>query len=412
MPTKRNSAGQQQPYVPPGHGDASGEYADHAYGSNTHYASPDDVRKQLGYTPPQAKTESETPKELENKLNGTHTKEVKDEIFQSHKFTPEQKTRVENILKNANKDCLEHIENLKDVHYARTNRTAFYQPATNSVNLSINDWIDETRPDGETFFHEFGHAINHNSKYAGFIQQEVKYRSVARFVADLKAPASSAYVSEKYGVSMQDMLKKEYKENMKAYDLKAQIEKEKNDTITSRLIEKIGKENYNNYIEDKELIAQEYIEKTNPIESAMTEKRNQLYSGKMPFLEFDKYQKDYIQDIHRLRDERDEKLKGNSKKYGNVDDVRLNIAKEVQKDIVARYGSLSDVVDGANRGALNLIGFGHSKKYWGSSSYTRGDEFFAEAFSAKATNPKGYEVFNKYFPKTMEIFEEILKGSK
>ena len=70
MPTKRNSAGQQQPYVPSGHGDASGEYADHAYGSNTHYASPDDVRKQLGYTPPQAKTESETPKELENKLNG------------------------------------------------------------------------------------------------------------------------------------------------------------------------------------------------------------------------------------------------------------------------------------------------------------------------------------------------------
>lgn len=39
MPTKINSAGNQQNYVPKGNGDASGEYADNATGSNKHFTS-------------------------------------------------------------------------------------------------------------------------------------------------------------------------------------------------------------------------------------------------------------------------------------------------------------------------------------------------------------------------------------
>ena len=45
MPTKPNRAGQQQNYVPQGNGDASGEYADEATGSNIHFTNfkkPDD----------------------------------------------------------------------------------------------------------------------------------------------------------------------------------------------------------------------------------------------------------------------------------------------------------------------------------------------------------------------------------
>ena len=37
MPTKRNHGGNQQEYVPAGNGDASGEYADNASGSNIHF---------------------------------------------------------------------------------------------------------------------------------------------------------------------------------------------------------------------------------------------------------------------------------------------------------------------------------------------------------------------------------------
>ena len=39
MPTKINKAGNQQNYVPAGHGDASGEYGDNATGSNKHFQS-------------------------------------------------------------------------------------------------------------------------------------------------------------------------------------------------------------------------------------------------------------------------------------------------------------------------------------------------------------------------------------
>ena len=69
MPTKPNKAGKQQPYVPAGHGDPSGEYAENNTGSNKNYASPDDVKRQLGYTP-EKKVESNTPKDVVNKLNG------------------------------------------------------------------------------------------------------------------------------------------------------------------------------------------------------------------------------------------------------------------------------------------------------------------------------------------------------
>lgn len=96
MPTKRNRAGQQQPYVPAGHGDASGEYGEHATGSNKHWVSPDDVKKQLGYTKPQEKKESGIPKELEDKLNGIRQTEITEEMKTSEytkKFTQDSEAQ-------------------------------------------------------------------------------------------------------------------------------------------------------------------------------------------------------------------------------------------------------------------------------------------------------------------------------
>lgn len=107
MPTKPNKAGQQQPYVPAGHGDASGEYGEHATGSNKHYASPDDVKRQLGYTLPQEKTDSQTPKELSDKLNGniqekTNKKEM-ETVDYTKNFTEDTKIGgyISNIIRQA-----------------------------------------------------------------------------------------------------------------------------------------------------------------------------------------------------------------------------------------------------------------------------------------------------------------------
>lgn len=71
--TKRNHAGNQQPYVPAGNGDESGEYADMVSGSNIHYTAPQSV------PPPVLKRESRI-KEL----------------------SPKQKRQIGNYLKSRN----------------------------------------------------------------------------------------------------------------------------------------------------------------------------------------------------------------------------------------------------------------------------------------------------------------------
>lgn len=96
MPTKRNGAGEQQPYVPQGYGDASGEYAEHKTGSNKHYASPDDVKRQLGWTPPKQPKESSTPKELSNKLNGVNKEPISKDIPEEMKSIDYTKKLVQN----------------------------------------------------------------------------------------------------------------------------------------------------------------------------------------------------------------------------------------------------------------------------------------------------------------------------
>lgn len=63
MATKPNRAGQQQPYVPAGNGDASGEYADSESGSNVHYSSPEREREKTPESvekQPSKSVESET----------------------------------------------------------------------------------------------------------------------------------------------------------------------------------------------------------------------------------------------------------------------------------------------------------------------------------------------------------------
>lgn len=46
MPTKRNKAGNMQPYVPAGYGDESGEYRENAYGLTSQTMESENIAKQ------------------------------------------------------------------------------------------------------------------------------------------------------------------------------------------------------------------------------------------------------------------------------------------------------------------------------------------------------------------------------
>ena len=87
MPTKPNHSGQQQEYVPAGNGDASGEYADNATGSNVHFKS---FKKPENDTSKGTQSKTKLPKENKDK------KEKKDQPQKPH--IQEAEKKIKSIL--------------------------------------------------------------------------------------------------------------------------------------------------------------------------------------------------------------------------------------------------------------------------------------------------------------------------
>ena len=119
MPTKRNRAGQQQNYVPQGNGDASGEYADQATGSNIHFKvfkKPDEenVKSEL--------TKTEQPKEDTSKYLGG-SKEKSDfsaTVFSKgmSRYGEDFKKDFKEIIAKADDKCIGIINLSKDSNFS------------------------------------------------------------------------------------------------------------------------------------------------------------------------------------------------------------------------------------------------------------------------------------------------------
>ena len=73
----------------------------------------------------------------------------------------------------------------------------------------------------------------------------------------------------------------------------------------------------------------------------------------------------------------------------------------------ANRRDVSDIWHGATRGKVDG-GYGHKVSYWNDSENLP-TEAFAEMFSATINNPKAVENIKKYFPKSYEIFERMIK---
>ena len=69
------------------------------------------------------------------------------------------------------------------------------------------------------------------------------------------------------------------------------------------------------------------------------------------------------------------------------------------------YGDVLDMFCMASHGEF---GSGHAKSYAAGKEHTS-TEFFAEAYSAKMCNPESLELIKRYFPKSYDVFEEILE---
>ncbi|MDH6367547.1 MULTISPECIES: phage minor capsid protein [unclassified Breznakia] len=86
--------------------------------------------------------------------------------------------------------------------------------------------------------------------------------------------------------------------------------------------------------------------------------------------------------------------------------AETEIIMEMRELPLITSSDVSDIWEGATKGKVKAFS-GHGVKYW--ENIDVGVEAFAEMFSATIMNPESLEQIKKYFPKSHEIFEEIIE---
>ena len=114
---------------------------------------------------------------------------------------------------------------------------------------------------------------------------------------------------------------------------------------------------------------------------------------------------DYVKKVHdRLKDEAVKK--GLKRSSVLKKEAYSEIRKEIKSIPLVAQADISDMFEGATRGNTGGF-FGHGKSYWKTREV--GVEGFAEMFDATINNPESLEQIKKYFPKSYEIFNEIIE---
>ena len=432
MPTKYNRAGQQQPYVPAGNGDESGEYRDNAYGGNsteqkTTPSFPKQESKPLGVkvetTDGSKKDISTIKSSYEGKGNQNLQEELKRRMGKSSNYKnvvdqiKDANDEYSGIIADyykANEDVqLKFGKNLSSRYQIKITRN-WYSDTTNidkTVSVGQGIFTDtDYYSKGGVFFHESGHALDNTFEKG-----------------NVNSNWSCDYKSEKYGVALKDMINKEIRENLNedAYkqlveEIKQEREKLKSsvwseaqqkelDDVKAELNSDFKvldsdatntqlKKEANNLLNDLADLRQKWYQNmgNNELSRLYTERREQYNKKQQELYDYqDNFYKTKFPNHFALRE-----------KKSNLEDEKYNSHNKISGPIGRKYGDIADMVQGSLYKDLEGVNMGHSLGYW--TSNTRGKEAFAEIMSAKATNQESYEVLKRYIPKSIEIFDEII----
>ena len=427
--TKRNRAGNQQPYVPAGNGDESGEYADMVSGSNIHYTN---SSKELGVSLTN-KGEQPTIETIKSKYDGQGK-----EILVNY---------LKTVLPNSanSKYLISTFENADDEYsgilgdFLQANPQIEIKLGKN-INSQYHYEYKMDRHTGQTFDHKWsircGKGIISQDNYystGGVFFHETGHALDDSYVDDIghRGHWSCDYISDKYGKSLKDMIHEEIRQNLpyeKAQELKESLKVEAEAYINKKFNTVYGAE-YNQLKEQfwkmndmlsqdetyKRLVA-EQNETLNEITRLKQEWANDIYNEnkKEAFLnakqqyfvkadELKAYSNQWYQNQGYSPDE-------NQARREELTELKSKFRDEITYKQCRKYGDLSDMTDG--NGCGDICGMGHESSYWNKSSRNRGKEAFAEMMSAKGTNPESLEVIKKYAPKSVEIFEEIIEQIK
>lgn len=383
MPTKLNKAGNQQNYVPSGHGDASGEYGDNDTGSNIHiqfkkFEKPKDGQKSVNKNPDNVDIKDKLIEE--GNLQQAKQNNYK-YVIDNGSFDNETIKGLKDIINNADDECIELLNKAyqKDNYtIAQAEDSVFY--INNKLLACGKDNIlqeSDIRVRGGTWFHENGHLLNWQGRNI------------------YSQPFSSTYKSKNTGLTLNETLKKELTELAKTNDFYFEIigkeaELEEKYVNTYKDIEEYRKfENLINNVKQKyKQIQMDYSKK--------------VYNGELPREEL----LNKMNEINRINME-EEALGNNLNKYIKMNNEVKILKEKGTREFKKLYSAISDAYS-----SIESYGFGvgHSKSYYQKDDFLLGDEFFANCFSNKTVKSnKAIEVTKKYFPKSYEVFEEMLK---
>lgn len=197
MPTKKNSAGKDQPYVPAGN-PTGGEYADNETGSNVNYKSDkkrdmeEMARHPWGYTIPEGKGLSLEFKEGNHK---TRKKPISEKLM--YNAPNEYLGAWVNSPNETSKAIVDSIS--RRIHFKKTKDNAAFVVWDGEIQLDerwFREGLDGQSP-RDAFFHETGHAVDY-------------YRSPYRLVPSnrysMQIPLSWAYRTEATGKTIYETL--------------------------------------------------------------------------------------------------------------------------------------------------------------------------------------------------------------
>lgn len=90
-------------------------------------------------------------------------------------------------------------------------------------------------------------------------------------------------------------------------------------------------------------------------------------------------------------------------------------ARELTNEAMHKYSmrdrsDISDMLEGAGIGVAYPLGAGHGLDYWDGRGNSK--EIFAEIISAEAAHPGSLQAIKDYFPKTYQVYQDMVKARK
>lgn len=99
----------------------------------------------------------------------------------------------------------------------------------------------------------------------------------------------------------------------------------------------------------------------------------------------------------------------------NPNMTRDQAARALVREANSKYSfrdrsDISDMFEGAGLGISHPLGAGHGLDYWSSRGNSK--EIFAEIISAEAAHPGSLKAIKEYFPKTYQVYQDMMKARK